>query len=119
MQLKSAQLEKVRKALEPVFQESLLIGSGSGTNRKPNDGLSLSNPYFEGPNIVIADERGLVVISQRKDGVFEVQDFVQILVYHRFNETKIPDHTQLGEKVIKTMERLAEDDEIFFNTLTR
>lgn len=116
-ELRMMQFQKVVEALESVLQESFLIGCDLlVTDRKPA-GFSFTKNLYGKSSMMIADERGLVVISQDEEGVFMIHDFVKILGYHMFNDTLIPQHTQLYEKVAKILEELGENEEIFFSKL--
>jgi len=116
--LRKMQFMKVVEALKPVLQESFLIGFDLiVTDKQPHDGFSfVKNPY-EKSSMMVADERSLVVISQREDGVFVIHDFVKILGYHIYNDTFIPHHTQLYERVAEILEELGEREEILLSKL--
>jgi hypothetical protein len=123
-ELRIMQFKKVIESLAPVLQESLLIGCDLlVTDKTPIGSVCTGYPFAKNPyglsSIMIADERGLVVISQGEDGTFMIHDFVKILDYHKFHETLIPQHTQLYEKVEKILEELGETEEIFFSKLIR
>lgn len=121
-ELRLMQFKRVIEALGPVIQEASLIGCELLVTDKMNSNPSLSgysfakNPYAD-YSIVIADERSLVVVSQRKDGTFLVHGFIKILDYHKFHETLIPQHSQLYEKVAQILEDLGETEEIFYTKL--
>jgi len=108
------------EALNPVLQEASLIGCEMLVTDKKNDMLSgfsfVKNPYAES-SIVISNERELVIISQRGDGVFLVHDFIKILDYHRTYDTLIPQHTPLYEEVNRILEELGEAEEIFYSKI--
>ena len=118
-ELRMMQLKRVIEALKPILQESSLIGCDLLVTDKESPvelSPSRKNPY-ETSSIMIADERSLVVISQREDGVFVIHDFVKILGYNILNDTLIPQHTQLYEKVAKILEELGESEDILFTKL--
>lgn len=110
--------KKVTESLNSVLQEALLIGCDLlVTDKKPIGSVCIAKNPYGASSIMIADERSIVVVSQREDGTFLIHDFVKILDYHRFHETLIPQHTQLYEKVNEILEDLGENEEIFYTKL--